>query len=116
MVYETGHSSAYDAGEAPPLDLFYSRAVDWGDNYLVWADDPAECEPSAGSESFCNEFDAIEGSQFIESGEASITTSPGGQFFYSTWNQIDFDHLGNEVGSDAWFRRILYLDDYVPEE
>jgi hypothetical protein len=117
MVYETGHSSAYDAGEAPPLDLFYSRAVDWGDDYLVWAETAEDClETVEGFPAFCNEFDAIEGSQFDESGEASVTTSPGGQFFYSVWNQIDLDQAGNEEGSDAWFRRILFLDDYISEE
>ncbi len=128
MVYETGHSSAYDAGEAPPLDLFYSRAVDWGDDYLVWQDeaDTTACLPSADAEDaydlggFCNEFDAIEGSQFAESGEASVTCSPGGEFFYATWNQWDFENvageLGDEIGADAWFRRILFLDDYVPAE
>lgn len=117
MVYETGHSSAYDAGEAPPLDLFYSRAVDWGDNYLVWADTAEDClETVDGYPAFCNEFDAIEGSQFAESGEASVTTSPGGEFFYSVWNQIDFDLAGNEVTSDAWFRRIHFIDDYPTVE
>jgi hypothetical protein len=119
MVYETGMSSAYDAGEAPPLDLFYSRAVDWGDDYLVWRDiADAECLPSADGEltGFCNEFDAIEGSQFAESGEASVTTSPGGMFFHATWNQWDFDQAGEETGADAWYRRILFLDDYIPPE
>lgn len=125
MVYETGHSSAYDAGEAPPLDLFYSRALDWGDDYLVWQDeaDTSACLPSAENTElagFCNEFDAIEGSQFAESGEASVTCSPGGEFFYATWNQWDFENvageLGEEIGADAWFRRILFLDDYVPGE
>lgn len=122
MVYETGHSSAYDAGEAPPLDLFYSRAVDWGDEYLVWQDeaDTSACLPSADAEDaydlsgFCNEYDALEGSQFSESGEASVTTSPGGQFFYAIWNQWDFDNDGVEVLADAIFRRILFLDDYIP--
>jgi hypothetical protein len=120
MVYETGESSAYDAGEAPPLDLFYSRAVDWGDDYLVWADEAALClETVEGYPTFCNEFDAIEGSQFSESGEASVTCSPGGKFFYATWNQWDFENdggeLGDEIGADAWFRRILFLDDYTVE-
>lgn len=122
MVYETGVSSAYDAGEAPPLDLFYSRAIDWGDDYLVWQDEANEdCLPAADPENtydlsgFCNEFDALEGSQFLESGEASVTASPGGQFFYAVWNQWDFDRDGNEIGADAWFRRVLFLDDYPAE-
>jgi uncharacterized membrane protein YgcG len=118
VVYETGESSAYDAGEAPPLDLFYSRAVDWGDDYLVWRDEAdAECLPSAEDTDlagFCNEFDALEGSQYSESGEAAVTTSPGGTFFYAVWNQWDFNKAGIEVGADAWFRRLLFLDDYIP--
>ncbi len=121
MVYETGETSAYDAGEATPLDLFYSRAIEWGDEYLVWQDEAtADCLPAADTEDefdlagFCNEFDALEGSQFDESGEASVTTNPGGTFFYTTWNQIDFDHDGNEILSDAIFRRVLFIDDYNP--
>ncbi len=123
MVYETGETSAYDAGEATPLDLFYSRAIEWGDEYLVWQDEAtADCLPAADTEDefdlsgFCNEFDALEGSQFDESGEASVTTNPGGTFFYTTWNQIDFDHDGHEILSDAIFRRVLFIDDYIPGE
>ena len=120
MVYETGHNSAYDAGEATPLDLFYSRAVEWGDHYLVWQDeaDTSACLPSAEDAelvNFCNEFDAIEGSKFFESGEASVTCSPGGQFLYTVWNQWDFNRGGVLIGADAWFRRVLFLDDYIPE-
>jgi hypothetical protein len=120
MVYETGDNTTVAVGEADPLDLFYSRAIDWGDDYLVWQDeaDTSACLPSAENTDlagFCNEFDALEGSQRSESGEASITSSPGGQFFYAVWNQVDFDRRGKEIGSDAWFRRVLFLDDYVPE-
>lgn len=120
FYYETGHSSAYDAGEAPPLDLFYDRAVDWGE-YLVWQDeaDTGACLPSADAKDsydlsgFCNEYATLEGSQFSESGEASVTTRTGGQFFYAVWNQRDFDQDSVEVRADAKFRRILFLDDYI---
>ncbi len=118
VVYETGDNNTVAVGEAVPLDLFYSRGVDWGDDYLVWQDesDTSACVPSVDGllTGFCNEFDALEGSQLAESGEAALTTSPGGQFFYAIWNQWDFDRLGNEIGADAWFRRVLFLDDYVP--
>ena len=125
MVYETGDNTTVAVGEAEPLDLFYSRAIDWGDDYLVWQDEAnADCMPSADDTinvnggddltGFCNEFDALEGSQSSESGEASITTSPGGMFFYAFWNQVDFDRKGNEIGSDVWFRRVLFIDDYIP--
>ncbi|MFZ5883073.1 MAG: choice-of-anchor O protein [Chloroflexota bacterium] len=123
MVFETGITSAYDEGEAEPLDLFYSRAVNWGDDYLVWQEetDTSLCLPglitdSAGvSGLFCNEFDALEGSQFSISSEASLVSSPGGQFLYAGWFQEDFDvRTGAEIGIDAWFRRIMYLDGYIP--
>jgi hypothetical protein len=124
MVYETGETSAYDAGEAPPLDLFYSRAIEWGDQYLVYQDEDTyegTCLPAADTDDiydmtgFCNEFEALEGWNDKESGEASVAASPGGQFFYSVWNQEDLeDH--EVIKSDVWFRRIMLVDDYVPSE
>jgi hypothetical protein len=122
IVYETGLNSAYDEGEATPLDLFYGRAVDWGDDYLVWQDiaDTSACLPSADTEDefdltgFCNEFDALEGDKDNESGEAAIMGSPGGMFLQATWNQIDFTMDGVEILSDAIWRRVLFLDDYIP--
>jgi PKD repeat protein len=119
MVYETGITSAYDEGEADPLDLFYSRAVGWGDDYLVWAEeeDLSTCLPSADPEDplvgtgTCNEFDALEGSKFSTASEAALASSPGGQFLYAGWYQEDFDkRTGEEIGIDAWFRRVMYLD------
>lgn len=121
MVYETGDNTTVAEGEAEPLDLFYSRAVLFGDHYLVWQDEPGDtCLPAADPDSvwdlsgFCNEFDWIEGSQRSLSGEASVTTNAGGTFLYAIWNQEDLDRVGHVVGSDAWFRRVIFLDDYVP--
>ena len=66
------------------------------------------------------EFDAFEGSQFSESGEASVTCSPGGELFYATWNQWDFENVDGELGeedlADAIFRRVWFLDDSIPGE
>jgi hypothetical protein len=123
MVYETGANAAYDEGEAEGLDLFYSRAVNWGDDYLVWAeeDDTSACLPDADAESplvgtgVCNEFDGIESNKFSTSSEASLVSSPGGQFLYAGWFQDDFDvRTGEEIGIDAWFRRIMYINGYIP--
>ena len=33
MVYETGDNTTAAEGEAMPMDLFYSRATVWGDDY-----------------------------------------------------------------------------------
>ena len=35
VVYETGDNTTVAYGEAEPLDLYYSRAADWGDDYIV---------------------------------------------------------------------------------
>ena len=37
IVYETGDNTTTAEGEPEPLDLFYSRAVNFGDDYQVWA-------------------------------------------------------------------------------
>ena len=123
MVYETGITSAYDEGEAEALDLFYSRAVDWGDDYLVWAeeDDTSACLPDADAESaltgtgVCNEFDGLESSKFSTASEGSLVSSPGAKFLYAGWFQEDFDiRTGEEIGIDAWYRRIMYIANYIP--
>ncbi|MEX1311129.1 MAG: putative metal-binding motif-containing protein [Candidatus Sulfomarinibacteraceae bacterium] len=123
MVYETGDNTTVAEGEAEPLDLYYSRGVNWGDHFLVWAEltDLTTCLPSADTEDdydlsgFCNEFDWVEGSQNSLSGEASVTANPGGTQFYAVWNQEDVD--GDEViASDAWFRRVAFYDGYIPAE
>jgi hypothetical protein len=52
MVYETGDNTTVVEGEAQPLSLYYSRAEDFGDDYVVWAEtettsaDPNLCYPS----------------------------------------------------------------------
>ncbi len=38
MVYETGDNTTVTEGEAEPLDLFYSRAENFGDDYVVWTE------------------------------------------------------------------------------
>jgi len=116
IIYETGDNTTVAFGEAEPLDLFASRAVEWGDHFLVWQDtaEASTCLPSADPDitfdmtGFCNEFEALEGKADQESGEASVTASPGGMFFHAVWNQVD------PIGSDVWYRRLLFLDDYIP--
>ncbi|NCD17016.1 MAG: hypothetical protein EOL91_06845 [Actinobacteria bacterium] len=134
IVYETGDNSTVEEGEATPLDLYYGRAVNFGDEYVVW-DETAEsggdndglggCYPSdphgdekvsevVAESGFCNEFDLTEsGTQGLESGEASLTANPGGQFLYAVWAeaQITDDEL---VESDAMHRRVWWVDSFWP--
>lgn len=126
VVYETGDNTTVSEGEAEPLDLFYGRAVAYGDHYQVWAEetDLGVCYPSdphgtdvpaalVGS-GFCNEFDDLEGRRDTESSEASVVRSPAGDFLYGVWAQWTHDAVSGELSeADAMFRRVWYLDGYI---
>ncbi|MFL7792661.1 MAG: choice-of-anchor O protein, partial [Anaerolineae bacterium] len=122
IVYETGDNTTTAVGEPEPEDLFYSRAVMFGDHYQVWAEetDLSVCYPSDPHDvdvpdelvdsGFCNEFDQMEqGRQGLEASEASLEANPGGEFLYGVWAQ--FDHEANE--SDPMARRVWWIDDYI---
>jgi hypothetical protein len=129
VVYETGDNTTAAEGEPEPLDLFYSRAINWGDQYVVWAEEDGleeECYPSVPHDDldvplellgtgFCNEFDQLErGIQGLEASEASLVGSPGGQFLYGVWAELEIDDLGNLIGSDAQARRVWWIDGFIP--
>lgn len=137
VVYETGDNTTTAVGEAEPLDLFYGRAEVFGDHYTVWAEVDVnagaigECYPNtthevenaawAADTGFCNEFDDLEGKQDSESGEASLTASAAGDFLYGVWAQENFaedPETGEHefVDSDAMFRRVWYLDGFIPAD
>jgi len=97
IVYETGDNTTTAEGEPEPDDLFYSRAVMFGDHYQVWAeeDDLSVCYPSVEYETmpeipveivrsdFCNEFDQLDqGSLGLQASEASLEANPGSEFIY----------------------------------
>jgi len=127
IVYETGDNTTTAEGEPEPLDLFYSRAESFGDDYVVWAEtdtasaDLSVCYPSDRHEvtdvpeeltesGFCNEFDQLDqGTQAVEGSEASLEANPGGEFMYGVWAQ--FNHDDNE--SDPVARRVWWIDDYI---
>ncbi|HWR77139.1 MAG TPA: choice-of-anchor O protein [Thiobacillus sp.] len=133
IVYETGDNKTTVEGEPEPLDLFYSRAVKFGDHYQVWAElsDLSQCYPSNPHDNevpahvvgtgFCNEFDQLEqGKPGLEASEASLTASPGGQFLYGVWAQLEHPVENNEtqwdevLSSDAMARRVWWLEGYIP--
>ena len=130
MVYETGDNTTVQAGEAEPLNLFYSRAINFGDDYVVWADELVDatlstCYPSdphdddvptalVGS-GFCNEFDRKNAGGDTHSSEANLEANPDGSKLYGVWAQWVFDDSGEEVvESDAVARRIWWIDGYLP--
>ncbi len=108
IVYETGDNTTVAEGEAVPLDLFYSRATNWGDDYdLVEYYNQGTGETTLG-------FDWLEHDREDLSGEAANTCNNGGTFYYAIWNQWQEDAEENVSNSDAIFRRLMYFpDDYV---
>ncbi len=123
LVYETGDNTTVDVGEAVPLDLYYSRATDYGDTF-EWFDyinDPEDCNPDpvTGEVDWatCVEprWPWLENAADDLSGEASVVMNPGGTFIYNVWNQWREEILpdGHELvyDSDIWYRRLLYLPD-----
>ncbi|MEJ2522386.1 MAG: hypothetical protein P8080_05830, partial [Gammaproteobacteria bacterium] len=130
IVFETGDNTTTEFGEAEPLDLYYGRAVMFGDHYQVWAeeDDLSVCYPSDPHDNvvpeeqigsgFCNEFDQMEqGTPGLDASEASLEANPGGEFIYGAWSQLQIDEGTHEpVDSDAMVRRIHYIDDYIPSD
>lgn len=104
VVYETGDNTTVAEGEAVPLDLFYSRASAYGDDY-----DLVEYYSSTTGEVTLG-FDWLEHDQEDLSGEASNTANPGATFYYVVWNQWREDEHEHVSNSDIIFRRIMYLD------
>ncbi|MCB9422607.1 MAG: hypothetical protein H6667_22585 [Ardenticatenaceae bacterium] len=103
IVYETGDNTTVAEGEAVPLDLFYSRAINWGDDY-----DLVEYEKDG---EITEGFDWLEHDREDLSGEAANLANNAGTFYYAIWNQWQEDEFENVSESDAIFRRIMYLDD-----
>ena len=105
LVFETGDNTTVAEGEAVPLDLFYSRGTVYGDIY----DEVEYYNNSTGDlETY---WDWLENKADDLSGEASVTANLGGTFFYAIWNQ--WNELEEDVitNSDAWFRRLMWIDD-----
>jgi hypothetical protein len=130
MVFETGDNSTVSEGEAEPLDLNYSRGINFGDDYLVWAEETgvdSNCYPNDPHEvedvsdviidsGFCNEFDNMNTGGDTHSSEASLAGNSNASKLYGVWTQWVFDEAGEEeIEFDAMARRIWWIDDYISE-
>ena len=128
VVFETGDNTTVAEGEAEPLNLDYGRAILFGDHFQVWAEenDLSVCYPNdtkgdetvswAAGTGFCNEFDTLEGFPLSLSEEASVTSRAAGDFLYGTWGQFNVDENGEFIDGDVLFRRVWYLDGYIPSD
>ena len=109
VVYETGDNTTVAEGEAIPLNLYYSRAELYGDEYELMD------YKTDSDNDLMERWPWLENKADDLSGEASIVSNPGATFMYAVWNQWqeEIGEDGHELisESDMIFRRLLYLND-----
>jgi hypothetical protein len=116
IVYETGDNATVAlGGEATPLDLFYSEGIAFGDFYTGFdhsLNAGATVTDGEGGTAYfvMPQFDALEGAADLLSGEAGLELTPAGTFMHSVWNQWQETLDGTIYNSDAWYRRVMFLD------
>ena len=120
VVYETGDNTTTVDGEPEALDLYFGRAVRFGDHYQVTgteANMEGTCTGTVvGLEVFCNEFQRLTTGSDISAEEASLAMSPAGDTLYSAWAQFSTaDPLppGDPL-AEARYSRVWYTDPYMP--
>lgn len=115
VVYETGDNTTTADGEPEALDLFYGRAVNFGDHYQTASAEDSmvqTCLPGITAAGiFCNEFDRLTAGSDVSAEEASLAMSPSGDTVYAAWAQFSSVELPpDEPLSDARFARVWYTD------
>jgi hypothetical protein len=120
-TFETGDNTVVSVETgASPLDMYYSRASNFGDDWDeqdICATDPEESwYPSASI--VCEEGETEYRWDWLEIGdewalEASVYGNSNGDRFYAVWNQelpIGVDDHGETISTnmDSEFRRIFY--------
>ncbi|MBU1061077.1 MAG: hypothetical protein KJ804_22480 [Proteobacteria bacterium] len=122
ITFEVGDNTLSEFGEAPPQDMYYSRATNYGDDYeYVW-DETIAVDDGAGGLTYdltsnTNEgyFDWLEGKEDTHAAEASMHASPGGKFFWAVWEQWKEDADGEAYDTDAPLRRLMFLDGEIED-
>jgi hypothetical protein len=117
VTYQSADNQVVDLDTGPePLDMFYSRTFNFGDDY----DEQDVCATDLedpwypSSNVVCEEgevelrFDWLELRKRSQSDDAEIIANPNGDRLYAVWSQEDFGKKGVVIGSDAWFRRVFY--------
>jgi hypothetical protein len=107
-----------EGGEGTPMDMFYGRAINFGDEYELAVEEGEEivlatdCATDAEDCEF-SIFDTLEWKD-PHAAEASLKASPGGMLFYAIWNEWMEDSDGHAYESDAQVRRTIeFYDDGV---
>lgn len=102
VVFEAGDNTTVASGaEAEPLDLWYGRAVNFGDHYQVSSDE----QSLLGLNTFNNEFVRLTTGSDVAAEEASLAMTPAGDTLYAVWAQE-----AASSGHTAEFARVWYTD------
>jgi hypothetical protein len=106
VTYETGDNSVVTVETATvPLDMYYSKGYNFGDDY-----DMLEIAPTGSNgnaEDFVWRWDWLENGPDLAT-EASVAATANGNKFYAVWNQeleVDYEVY---TDMDMLFRRIYY--------
>jgi len=112
IAYDDGDNRTVAGGaEAEPLNMFYTQALNWGDDYTGW-------EITFGNGSTITRLPLLS-MLGTNASESSIAGNPDGTFMYSVWNEWQFsdpndyvtgDYQSDLVYEDAIFRRLMFLD------
>jgi hypothetical protein len=119
-TYEEGDTTPILEGEeGDPKDMYYSRAVNFGDEYELADENFDGIADVDATDGEWETFDKLEWHE-LQAAEAALKANPGGTLFYAIWNQfLEVDVLdadGNVIGteledSDAIVRRTMELGD-----
>jgi hypothetical protein len=111
ISYDDGDNRTVASGaEAEPLDMYYTQASNWGDDYTG-----ATVTVATGTFTTLQRLNLLG----TNASESSVVANPDGSFMYSIWNQwqwsdptdyLDGSYDSEEVNEDAIFRRIMFLD------
>jgi len=103
IAYDDGDNTTVDFGEAEPVNMYYTQASNWGDDYTgTTVTTPTGTYPRL---QLLNNLGTY-------ASESSISGSPDGSFLYSIWNQwqwTDPINYEGEINEDAFHRRVLFL-------
>jgi hypothetical protein len=115
VTYETGDNTVVTVETgAVPMDMYYSRAFNFGDDYdeqdVCATDIEDPWYPTAG---LCEEGETDLRWDWLENGdelatEASVYGDPSGDRFYAVWNQELEVAYEEYTDMDVQFRRIFY--------
>ena len=115
VTFEVGDNTVVDVDTAAvPMDMYYSRATNFGDDYDV-VDICLDAEWPGSSETrvLCDSGEPVYRWDWLENGpdiseEASVTASPAADRFYAVWNQELEIAYEEYTDMDMMFRRIFY--------